>query len=164
MKIQTPKQMTSNLSEAFQVALKSTEPIFVPSTFFADDRGWSYMNQMQGILSPQGQVNFSMQYPGVIKAWHRHEQQTDFWMCLTGHMKAGVFRERDGAAWLQIVGEKRPGVLIVPPTLWHGVATVGDTPAGLLYYVTHAYDPAKPDEQRREHDSVPGFPWHVRHG
>lgn len=164
MKIQTPRQMMTDLATAHKASLDALEPIFVPSTLYADDRGWSYMNQMQGILSPQGQVNFSVQYPGVIKAWHRHDVQTDFWMCLTGHMKAGIYRESDGAAWLQIVGEKRPGVLVIPPPLWHGVATVGDVSAGLLYYVTHSYNPAKPDEFRRAHDSVEGFPWHVRHG
>jgi len=30
--------------------------------------------------------------------------------------------------------------------------------------VTHAYDAAAPDEERRAHDSVDGFPWTVRHG
>ena len=39
-----------------------------------------------------------------------------------------------------------------------------DAPAGLFYYVTRAYDPANPDEQRMEFDRVPGFPWGVRHG
>jgi hypothetical protein len=41
---------------------------------------------------------------------------------------------------------------------------VGHEPAGLLYYVTHAYNPKQPDEQRRPYDSVAGFPWGVRHG
>ena len=44
------------------------------------------------------------------------------------------------------------------------LAAPADAPAGLLYYVSHAYNPKQPDEQRRPHDSVPGFPWGVRHG
>jgi dTDP-4-dehydrorhamnose 3,5-epimerase len=66
--------------------------------------------------------------------------------------------------WMTVMGEQRPGVLIVPPGLWHGAAAVGPTSAGLLYYVTERYDPQQPDEQRRPHDSVPGFPWETRHG
>ena len=40
---------------------------------------------------------------------------------------------------------------------------VGERHAGLLYYVTHAYDPAHPDEERRACDSVDGFSWGVEH-
>ena len=53
---------------------------------------------------------------------------------------------------------------MIPPGLWHGATTVGATPAGLLYYVTHAYDQNEPDEERRPHDSVDGFPWATQHG
>lgn len=159
-----PRTVNDPVAAALDQAHAGKEPIFVPQTLFTDDRGWSLMNQLQGIMRPEGQVNFSVQYPGVIKAWHRHALQTDFWICLTGHIKVGIHREEDGATWMAIIGEKRPGVLIIPPPLWHGAATVGDTSAGLLYYVTHAYNPAKPDEERRPHDSIAGFPWQVRHG
>ncbi len=164
MKPLTPKTLTCSLGDAHRAARDAAEPVFVPATVFADDRGWSLMNQMQGVMSAEGQINFSVQYPGVVKAWHRHALQTDFWICLTGHIKVGVHRETDGATWLAVIGEKKPGVLIIPPPLWHGAATVGDTPAGLLYYVTHAYNAAAPDEERRAFDSVAGFPWGVRHG
>lgn len=164
MKTIAPKSFSGSVAEAHAAAISGREPIFVPSTIYTDDRGWSLMNQMQGVMSPQGQVNFSVQYPGVVKAWHRHQLQTDFWMCLTGHIKVGVFREEDSTAWLLVTGEKKPGVVIIPPPLWHGAATVGDSQAGLMYYVTHAYNAQKPDEDRRAHDSVAGFPWGVRHG
>lgn len=163
MELRAPSRFDGSLSEAFAEAQSAGEPRFVPAQFFADDRGWSLMNQMQGVMRPEGQINFSTQYPGVIKAWHRHQKQTDFWMCITGHLKIGVYREEDGAGWAMVIGEKRPGTVIVPPPLWHGAATVGPTPAGLLYYVTHAYDPADPDEERRAHDSVDGFPWGTEH-
>ncbi|MBC7834385.1 MAG: dTDP-4-dehydrorhamnose 3,5-epimerase family protein [Phycisphaerales bacterium] len=164
MKTTFPRIATGSLATAFASAKEAVEPVFVPASLFTDDRGWSLMNQMQGVMSPEGQVNYSVQYPGVVKAWHRHAKQTDFWICLQGHIKVGVYRETDKTAWLAVIGEKRPGVLIIPPPLWHGAATVGDTPAGLFYYVTHAYDAAKPDEDRRAFDSIEGFPWGVRHG
>jgi dTDP-4-dehydrorhamnose 3,5-epimerase len=156
--------MNAPVAEAFESARAGREPVFVPQMHFTDERGWSLMNQLQGVMRAEGQVNFSVQYPGVIKAWHRHTLQTDFWICLTGHIKVGVHREEDNTSWLVVTGEKRPGVVIIPPPLWHGAATAGDTPAGLLYYVTHAYDAKKPDEQRRAFDSVAGFPWGVKHG
>lgn len=151
-------------AEALALANKELEPVFVPVQPYTDERGWSYMNLLTSVMTPQGQLNFSAQYPGVYKAWHRHDKQTDFWMCLNGHVKAGVYREADNSAWLIVMGEKRPGVLLIPPPLWHGVAAVGTETAGLLYYVTHAYDAAKPDEYRRAWDSISGFPWGTRHG
>ena len=114
-------------------------------------------------MTGSGQVNFSLQHPGVIKAWHRHAKQTDFWMCVSGHLKTGMYREADGAAWSIVIGEMRPGVVVIPPPLWHGAATVGDRSAGLLYYLTHSYDPASPDEERRPHDAFEGFPWELQH-
>jgi len=158
------KTFTDGLVPAFEQAKANREPLFVPATLFADDRGWSLMNQLQGVMTPQGQVNYSEMYPGVVKAWHHHTLQTDFWICLRGHLKVGIHREEDSMSWCSVVGEKKPGVLIIPPPLWHGAATVGHEPAGLLYYVTHAYNAKQPDEQRRPYDSIAGFPWGVRHG
>lgn len=148
---------------ALELAAQSGEPLFVPCQPYCDDRGWSLMNLFAGAMTERGQVNFSVQYPGVIKAWHRHERQTDFWCCLHGHLKVGVYREDNETAWSIVIGEKRPGVLLIPPPLWHGATTVGPEPAGLLYYVTNLFDPSDPDEDRRAWDSVPDFPWEISH-
>lgn len=163
MDISTPATSRHTLADTFQIATESRTPQFVPTSHFTDDRGWSLMNQMQGVMSDQGQVNFSMQYPGVIKAWHRHRLQTDFWMCLVGHIKVGIYDQENDRAWSIVIGEKRPGTVVIPPPLWHGAATVGHTPAGLLYYVTHSYNPEQPDEERAAHDAFTGFPWQVEH-
>lgn len=163
-RLSAPRTFTGPWPDAHELARSENEPVFVPVQVHADDRGWSLMNLMVGVLDAQGQINFSVQYPGAVKAWHRHRLQTDFWMCAVGQLKAGVFREEDGRAWVQVMGEHRPGVLIIPPSLWHGATAVGPTSAGLLYYVTHAYNAEAPDEQRRAHDSIEGFPWAVRHG
>lgn len=163
MSVQPVPTMTAPINEVFRRAVAESQPLFMPVAVYADDRGWSLMNQFTGVLAPEGQVNFSMQYPGVVKAWHRHRLQTDFWLCLVGNLKVGVHREEDGASWALVVGEKRPGVVVIPPTLWHGAATVGPASAGLLYFVTHAYNQSEPDEERRAYDSIPGFPWTIEH-
>ena len=164
LELRAPTTFQGPWSEADAAARVANEPLLVPISTYTDDRGWSLMNLMAGALQEKGQINFSLQYPGVVKAWHRHERQTDFWICVQGHVKSGIFREPDGVGWLTITGERRPGVIVIPPGLWHGVTPVGPTPAGLLYYVTEQYDAADPDEQRCPHDGVQGFPWEVRHG
>lgn len=162
--VRKPRVCAEGCAAAHRLALESGEPVFIPASLFADDRGWSLMNQLQGVMTNEGQVNYSVQYPGVIKAWHRHKHQTDFWICLRGHIKVGVHKEGADFAWLQVIGEKSPGVMVIPPTLWHGAATVGHEPAGLFYYVTKSYDMKAPDEERRAFDALAGFPWGVRHG
>lgn len=163
MNPQTIKTFPGPVGDAFSEASEVCEPRFVPATFYADDRGWSLMNLLHGVMGPEGQVNYSVQYPGVVKAWHRHHKQTDFWLCVMGHLKVGVHSATDESAWSLVIGEKRPGIVVIPPTLWHGAATVGPTPAGLFYYVTHAYDPKAPDEERIGPDALSGFPWAVEH-
>lgn len=163
MKVQAVREFSGSFADAWAEARQTRQPRFVSVKPFADDRGWSLMNLMQGVMDKQGQVNYSLMYPGVIKAWHRHHLQTDFWMCPMGHLKVGVHDETTQQTWQIVIGQMRPGVLVIPPTLWHGGATVGHEPAGLLYYVTHAYNPEKPDEDRRAHDSIAGFPWQVEH-
>ena len=158
-----PKTVDGPPADAHRLALDERAPVFVPASIYADDRGWSVMNQLQGVMTPEGQLNYSVTYPGVIKAWHRHSRQTDFWIGLAGMLKAGVWCPDTGRLWVCILGEKRPGILIIPPPLWHGVATVGPTTAGLLYYVPHAYDPRKPDEERAPFDAFAGFNWSVEH-
>lgn len=162
MKPLSPATHDGPLKEAFERASDKAEPIFSPAQVYTDDRGWSLMNQFKDVLAPSGQINYSVTYPNVIKAWHRHARQTDFWLCLHGNLKVGVYDEQTDRAWVSVIGEKRPGIMIIPPPLWHGAATVGVQPAGLLYYVTHQYDPAAPDEDRRDYDSVPGFPWETQ--
>ena len=158
-----PRVIEDNLVSAWRVATDEVEPVFVPAPIFADDRGWSITNQLQGVLSAEGQVNYSVLYPGVVKAWHRHRLQTDFWLGVDGHLKVGIHRQEDGHTWMAVVGEKRPGVLIIPPPLWHGATVAGPTSAALFYYVTHAYNHAAPDEERRPHDSVTDFDWGMSH-
>jgi len=150
------------VERAWDGAREALEPVLVPIRAHADDRGWSYMNLMVGVLGG-GQINVSTQHPGVVKAWHRHQKQTDFWVAIGGHLKVGVWREDDGACWHAVIGDRRPAIVVIPPSLWHGAATVGPDPATLLYYVNEVFDPEHPDEERRPHDALAGFPWAVQH-
>lgn len=161
MQIERPTVHDGSITDAFDRATRQEEPICLPVPIYADDRGWSIMNQLQGVLSAQGQINYSVMYPGIVKAWHRHRKQTDFWLGLHGMLRVGVHRESDKRTWQVFIGEKQPMMVIIPPPLWHGAATVGPEPAGLLYYVTQQYDPAEPDEQRAAYDAIEGFPWEV---
>ncbi len=153
---------------------------------YCDDRGRSLLSLFDHLREIPGQINVSLMYAGVVKAWHRHMRQDDHWAVIMGNLKVGLFNTGDasliaelrlagsapgegpvvsievpaGAGRTIYMGEHRAGVLRIPRGLWHGAVPVGGQDALLLYYVTQRYDPQAPDEQREPWDKFP-FKWEV---
>ena len=155
------------INEAIDRAKHAKMPLLLPVETYQDDRGWSFMNLAYG-LSSFGQMNFSCMQPGVIKAWHKHENQTDIWVVVRGDLKVGVIHEFevsegiDHKAWYAVIGEHKPGIIIIPPGLWHGCTVNTKKVAGLVYITDKIYNPGTPDEQRRKFDYFgPLFSWGV---
>ena len=123
---------------------------------FLDDRGWSYHDIFGDVVG--GQVNYSVQFPGVVKAWHRHKKQTDYFCVLMGNIRVATHDSETGETKTYFMGEQNPSILKVPPGLWHGFTCLGDKPCGLLYFMTERYDPDDPDEERAPWDSF-GYNW-----
>ena len=114
---------------------------------FADSRGWS-LNDIYGRFDGYPyQVNYSILYPGIIKAWHRHEHQDDYFCILKGMAQVGIYSDENGPEKF-FIGEHNPAVVRVKAGEWHGLTAVGNEPCGLLYLVTKKFNPAEPDEER----------------
>ena len=114
---------------------------------FADSRGWS-LNDIYGRVDGYPyQVNYSILYPGIIKAWHRHEHQDDYFCILKGMAQVGIYSDENGPEKF-FIGEHNPAVVRVKAGEWHGLTAVGNEPCGLLYLVTKKFNPAEPDEER----------------
>lgn len=143
---------------------------------FTDARGWS-VNDIHKIVrtnlthpneahTPYDtaysfkdcQVNYSILYPGVVKAWHRHKYQDDYFFVLHGMAQVGIYSDENGAE-KHFVGEHNPSVIHIKAGEWHGLTAVGTKPVGLLYLVTNTYNPTFPDEERAPHDSFVGHDW-----
>jgi dTDP-4-dehydrorhamnose 3,5-epimerase len=105
-----------------------------------------------------GQINFSILYPGVVKAWHRHKRQTDYFCVIIGDARVAMHDPEKGTTETIFIGEHNPKVLKIPLGIWHGYTALGPTPCGLLYYVDRKYDPKDPDEERAPWDSF-GYNW-----
>jgi dTDP-4-dehydrorhamnose 3,5-epimerase len=120
---------------------------------FVDDRGYSIFD-----LFPleKGQINYSELHPGIIKAFHRHQNQTDYWMCIEGDIMVNLVEKRKTCSFDKvskvILSSRKPQVLEIKPGIWHGYKTLGNKPAKLLYFVTKKYDSDKPDEARKNWD------------
>jgi dTDP-4-dehydrorhamnose 3,5-epimerase len=110
-----------------------------------------------------GQWSHSLMFDGVIKAWHHHLRQTDWWYVATGVLRVGLHDLRTdsstyGRTMDFIMGDLQPARLLkVPPGVAHGCKTV-QGPVNLFYVTSRVYDPG--DELRIRHDDPTiGFDW-----
>ena len=101
---------------------------------------------------------YSMSYPGVIRAWHRHTRgQVDHFVCPQGRIKVGVYDDRDGSPTQGelntfVIGEHDQQLVRIPGECWHGFKVIGNEQALLVNFPTKLYDYEDPDEQRLPHD------------
>jgi dTDP-4-dehydrorhamnose 3,5-epimerase len=127
-------------------------------------RDWSDMFASSEIV----QANLSVSYPGMIRAWHRHNQgQVDYFLVLQGSIKICAYDE--GKKHLdQIVSSSELLRLVkIPGFYWHGFKNIGNTTAYVIYFVNKLYNYREPDEERRpwndqniiDHKTGKSFDW-----
>lgn len=134
---------------------------------FADERGYllEVLRDDDGLLERFGQTTYTMTYPGVIKAFHWHKEQTDLWYVASGEARVVLHDLRGDSPTFRrtqviFAGESQPQLIVIPPQVAHGYQVLGDRPVGLFYHTTRSYDPEAPDEERIAYDDPDiGFEW-----
>ncbi|NPU86161.1 MAG: dTDP-4-dehydrorhamnose 3,5-epimerase family protein [Syntrophaceae bacterium] len=102
-----------------------------------------------------GQWSHSLMFDGVIKAWHFHRIQTDWWYVVSGVMRVGLcdMREKSKSYKMTmdfLAGDYQPArILKIPPGVAHGCKAI-QGPVHLLYVTSHIYNPD--DEIRIPYD------------
>jgi dTDP-4-dehydrorhamnose 3,5-epimerase len=101
------------------------------------------------------QANLSMSFPGMVRAWHRHDRgQVDYFVVLKGKVKICVYQEpsnkRNGQLLEIVLSGDKPQIVRVPGKYWHGTKCISDEPSLLVYFVTKLYDYTNPDENRMD--------------
>ncbi len=124
-----------------RVELRADERGFFCELYRAD---WSSF-----FPEPVVQVNLSLSYPGIIRAWHRHVRgQVDYFVVVQGSMCICAFDPQTREMEEVVATDRDLRVVRVPGDLYHGTMTVGPTPSLTVYGTTRLYDYAEPDEER----------------
>jgi dTDP-4-dehydrorhamnose 3,5-epimerase len=133
-----------------------------------DDQGRAFMPDQ-----PFAQMSRSLSYarggnpPELIKAFHWHKRQWDYWDIVAGDARVVlVDLRRDSATagnvQTLILGENSPRMVAIPPLVAHGYQCLSQRDVILNYYVTEPYDAADPDEGRIAwNDPRIGFDWTI---
>ena len=110
-----------------------------------------------------GQISHSVVHKDVIKAWHLHRIQTDWWYIAGGILRVGLHDTREESSTHRqtmdfLMGDDQPAQVIkIPPGVAHGYKII-EGPAHVIYIMSHVYD--ADDELRIDEDDPEiGFDW-----
>jgi dTDP-4-dehydrorhamnose 3,5-epimerase len=150
---------------------------------WADQRGYFIEQLKRGDLDDDGslfipdqpfaQMSRSLAYarggnpPELIKAFHWHHRQWDYWDVIQGNARVVLVDLRHdsptrGTVQTVVIGENSPKMVAIPPLVGHGYQVLDLRDVILNYYVTEPYNPQEPDEGRIAwNDPRIGFDWSI---
>lgn len=117
-------------------------------------------------LDTVAQITATMSYPGVIEAFHWHEQQDDLWYCAKGMIQAVLYDRRDdsatkGVTQVVCLGDQNSATLFVPRGVVHGYKVIGTGQALVMYATNQIFNPE--DEFRINYDDPEiSYDWTVK--
>ena len=137
------------------------------SRIIVDERGRlaEILRSDSEIFQKFGQVYFTTAHPGVIKAWHYHKIQTDYFFCIKGMAKLVLYDSRKDSPTHKMInefltGEKNPMLVVIPPLVYHGFQTISTEESIMINIPTEPYNHDNPDEYRLDaHSDQIGYDW-----
>lgn len=117
-----------------------------------------------------GQVYMTTAYPGVVKAWHAHDRQTDLFAAVAGMFRVGLFDPRTDSPTLGqtqeiIMGVHRPVLVKIPRRVLHGFKCISEQEGIMVNVPDLPFNHAEPDERRRPwNDPEIPFDWDRKNG
>jgi dTDP-4-dehydrorhamnose 3,5-epimerase len=99
---------------------------------------------------PVVQVHITTTFADRIRAWGLHTLGTDRLFVVSGLVRIVVFDGRNDSPTAGrlnefVVSERNPGLLIVPPNLYHGWKNIGTSEAVIINMPDRMYDYERPD-------------------
>jgi dTDP-4-dehydrorhamnose 3,5-epimerase len=106
--------------------------------------------------------------PGRIKGWGMHKLQTDRYFVSYGLLRVVLYDGRPTSSTYERFTEfqfsnESPGLLKIPPGVWHADQNVGHDDVLIVNYPTRIYDKENPDKYRIDVNSglIP-FDWKLK--
>lgn len=137
-----------------------------------DERGY-VMEILRGddpFFEKFGQCYVTAAYPGVVKAWHYHEKQTDHFCVVAGMAKVVLYDPRPHSPTMGEVnefflGEHNHQLVVIPPLVYHGFKNIGKGMCLLLNSPTELFNYEQPDEKRVDsHNGEVPYDWSRKDG
>ncbi|MCC6262761.1 MAG: dTDP-4-dehydrorhamnose 3,5-epimerase family protein [Bryobacterales bacterium] len=144
-----------------------------PYALWPDDRGYflEVMRGGQGLVAgfpPETtQVSAACNYPGIIKAFHYHLEQTDCWAPAHGMLQVALVDLRKdsptfGRKNTIYAGELRPWKIQIPPGVGHGYKVIGNAPSMLVYVTDRTYNPKDEGRIAYNHPLI-AYDWELQY-
>ena len=117
-----------------------------------------------------GQVYVTTTYPGVVKAWHLHKEQTDNVACVQGMIKLVLYDSREQSPTFKQIdqfylGLHNPLLVQIPRGVYHGWMCVSPEEAIIMNIPTECYNYDDPDELRlNPHGNDIPYDWKRKDG
>ncbi len=117
-----------------------------------------------------GQLYVTTAYPGVVKAWHYHKIQYDFFAVIKGMMKIVLYDARENSSTKGLINEfffgiYNPCLIKIPPLVYHGFKCISEDEAIVVNCPTEVYNYNEPDEYRLDpHKNNIPYDWSRKDG
>ena len=143
-----------------------------PLRVIPDERGrlMEILRADENLFLKFGQAYMTTTYPGVVKAWHKHEKQTDHVACVQGMIKLALYDPREDSPTFKEVNEfyigiHNPMLVQIPSDIYHGWMCVTEEEAIIVNIPTEVYNYESPDEQRLDpHQNDIPYDWRRKDG
>jgi dTDP-4-dehydrorhamnose 3,5-epimerase len=115
-------------------------------------------SEWAAVAEPIVQVHLTTTFPGRQRAWGLHQRSTDRLFVVKGLVSLVIYDGRRKSPTLGLVNEfkiseRNPGLVVIPPNLYHGWANIGIDEALIVNMPSVQYDYDGPDALDLPYDS-----------
>ena len=135
-----------------------------------DDRGYvmEILRDDDEIFLGFGQVYVSSVFPGVVKAWHLHRENTLNYAAVTGMIKCVLYDDREdsptrGELNEFFLGENNYQLITIPPGIWNGVKGVSAAESMIAIVMDLPYNPEEVVRKDPFRNNI-AYDWNLKHG
>jgi dTDP-4-dehydrorhamnose 3,5-epimerase len=141
----------------------------VPLRRIPDERG-TVMHMLRSTdphFTQFGEIYFSTVYKDVVKGWHRHQQMTLNYACVSGRIKLAMYDDRPtsptrGEIAEVFLGPDEYALVVIPPGIWNGFKGMSDPYAIVANCATHPHNPSGSERLDPFNNQIP-YDWATKH-